>query len=263
MKHNAIIGILICLSLAFMTTLTEAAIDPDTIVGVWLFDDGQGETASDLSENELHGTLQGGPKWVDGKFGKALELDGVGAYVEIPGHENPRDAITVSIWVKSKTENWNQDGFMVEKRNAFIAHPVVNSKNVGWALCNGACWNKPQNWNTNAAGPDDITEWHLYTLTFDSSTGDWKIYVDEQEVSAMVLDKVPINADTGPVFIGRDSCCAGRFGNVFVDEVAIFNVALGQDEIASMANSGLAPIVASVEAEGKMTTTWGKVKTKY
>ncbi len=152
---------------------------------------------------------------------------------------------------------------MVDKRDAFIVHPVVNTKNIGWALCNGACWNKPQNWNTNAAGPADITEWHLYTFTFDSSTGDWKIYVDENEVSAMVLDKVPINADSGPVFIGRDSCCAGRFGNVFIDEVAIFNVVLEQDEIASMANSGLAPIVAPVEAEGKMTTTWGKVKKQY
>ncbi len=105
MKLYAIVGILVCLSLGFIVALTEAAINPDTIVGVWLFDDGQGDTASDLSENELHGTLQGGPKWVDGKFGNALELDGVGAYVEVPAHENPRDAITVSIWVKSKMEN--------------------------------------------------------------------------------------------------------------------------------------------------------------
>ena len=108
-----------------------------------MFDEGSGDVASDISDNGLDGTLQGGPKWVNGKFGKALQLDGTGAFVEVPAHENPREAITVSIWVKSLADNWNQHGWMVEKRDSFVLHPNANSKNVAWALCNGACWNKP------------------------------------------------------------------------------------------------------------------------
>ena len=246
-----------------MVIQTEAEIDPETLVGVWLFDEGKGDVAEDLSGNELDGTLQGDAKWVDGQFGKALELDGVGAYVEIPGHENPRDAITVSIWVKSKTDTWNQHGFMIDKRNAFILHPIVNTKNVAWALCNGGCWNKPGAWSDNAVGPDDITDWHLYTATFDSNSGEWNIYIDGKVESSMDLNKTQLDADIGPVFIGNDTCCAGRFGNVFVDEVAIFSVALEQDDIETLMEKGLAPTITAVKAEDKMATTWGNVKARY
>lgn len=50
-----------------------AALDPDTLVGVWKFDEGKGNTAKDSSGNGNDGTLTNKPKWVDGKFGKALE----------------------------------------------------------------------------------------------------------------------------------------------------------------------------------------------
>lgn len=263
MKLCVFITILISLSFSFMIVQTEAAIDPETLVGAWLFDEGKGDVAEDLSGNELDGALKGNPKWVDGKFGKALELDGVGAYVEIPAHENPQDAITVSIWVKSKTDTWNQHGFMIDKRNAYILHPIVNTKNVAWAVCNNGCWNKPNAWNTSPAGPDDITEWHLYTATFDSNSGKWNLYIDGKVESSMDLNKAPLDADADRVFIGNDTCCAGRFGNVFIDEVAIFNVALEADDIETLHEKGLAPTVTAVAAEGKMTTAWGKVKTRY
>ncbi len=108
-----------------------------------MFDEGKGTVAEDLLGNELDGTLKGDPKWVDGKFGKALELDGSGAFVEVPGHENPREEITVSIWVKSKTDTWNQHGFFVEKRNAYVLHPNANTKVVAWATCTTAAGTNP------------------------------------------------------------------------------------------------------------------------
>ena len=257
MQLCVLVAILVCLSFGFMVIQTEAAIDPETLVGAWLFDEGKGTVAEDLSGNELNGTLQGDPKWVDGKFGKALELDGSGAFVEVPAHENPREEITISIWVKSKTDTWNQHGFFVEKRNAYVLHPNANTKVVAWATCNNGCWNKPHAWSTNAVGPDNITDWHLYTVTYNSNTGEWFIYIDAKEESSLDLNKDPLDADTGPVFIGRDTCCAGRFGNVIIDEVAIFSVALEQDDIETLMNKGLAPTLTDVQAEGKMATTVG------
>ncbi|MDE0401240.1 MAG: hypothetical protein OXL96_25875 [Candidatus Poribacteria bacterium] len=121
---------LTCLSLMLFISAVSAEIDPDTLVGLWLFDEGNGKVATDASENGLDGELVDGPKWVDGKFGDGLELDGSGAHVVIPAHDNPRDAITVSIWVKSHTDTWNQHGWMVEKRNAYIIHPNQGTKNV-------------------------------------------------------------------------------------------------------------------------------------
>ncbi|MCY3551955.1 MAG: hypothetical protein OXH39_15950, partial [Candidatus Poribacteria bacterium] len=63
-----------------------AEIDPKNITGMWLFDEGKGGTAADSSENGNDGEIHGA-KWVDGKFGKALEFDGVSNWVEVP-HSN-------------------------------------------------------------------------------------------------------------------------------------------------------------------------------
>ena len=52
-------------------------------------------------------------------------------------------------------------------------------------------------------------------------------------------------------------------GNGIVDEVAIFNVALEQADIKALMKNGLEGTVLDVDVEGKMTTTWGNVKTQY
>ena len=98
----------------------------------------------------------------------------------------------------------------------------------------------------------------------DSATGEWNIYIDGVSESSMTINKDPIDADDGPLFIGRDTCCDGRFGNAIIDEVAIFNVALGEDDIQMMMDQGLsAMLLTPVETEDKLSTTWGKVKEQY
>ena len=257
----------VCCSLFLMGVLcvstASAKIDPDTVVGLWLFDEGKGKIATDASENGLDGDLENGPRWVAGKFGEGLEFDGSGAHVIIPDHANPTEAITVTIWVKSNTDTWNQHGWMVEKRNAYIIHPNQGTKNVSWPICNGGCWNKPGGWRDGEIGPKDITEWHMYTTTFDSNTGEWYIYIDGEEASAMDIAKNPLDPDNGPVYIGNDTCCAGRFADAVVDEVAIFDVALEPEDIQSLYKNGLYFSVLAVEPADKMTTTWADVKVKY
>ena len=46
------------------------------IVGQWLLDETSGTVAKDTSGNGNDGEIIGKPNWVNGKFGKALELDG-------------------------------------------------------------------------------------------------------------------------------------------------------------------------------------------
>lgn len=202
-----VIGIaLMCISLIFgLTCHSIAAIDPGTIKGLWLFDDGAGTIAKDSSGNGLDGDLIDGPVWVTGRFGGALEFDGVASYVIIPDHASPNDAITVTAWVKSATETWNQHGWIAEKRDAFIMHCNQGSTNVAFPISNGAPWNVPFAWDTGAVGPEDITVWHMYTGTFDSATGEWKIYIDGELASELALNPAPIIEDIGPIYIGNDT----------------------------------------------------------
>ena len=56
----------------------------DALVGYWAFDEGKGDIAKDYSGNKNDGVLKGGPTWVAGKFGNALEFDGIDDNVEVP-----------------------------------------------------------------------------------------------------------------------------------------------------------------------------------
>ena len=66
--------VFVCFSLLFSGVLfvstASAAIDPGTVTGLWLFDEGKGNVVTDASENGLEGEFEGKPKWVEGKFGE-------------------------------------------------------------------------------------------------------------------------------------------------------------------------------------------------
>jgi len=73
----AIISVSIIFFGLMFTGQSFAKINPKSIVGIWLFDEGKGDLVKDSSGNKNDGKLMNGPKWVDGKFGQALEFDGV------------------------------------------------------------------------------------------------------------------------------------------------------------------------------------------
>ena len=90
------------LSFILMDVVTpqSAAINPQSIVGAWLFDEGKGDIAADGSVNA---GKRGGASdlklndaaWVEGKFGTALKFNGQQRQAEVsdeflPGGLEPR-----------------------------------------------------------------------------------------------------------------------------------------------------------------------------
>ena len=61
---------------------SAAAIDSQSVVGLWGFDEREGDLARDSSGRGNDGTLIGNPEWVEGKFGAALQFDGADDYVD-------------------------------------------------------------------------------------------------------------------------------------------------------------------------------------
>ena len=100
------------------------------LVGYWSFDEGTSTRATDFSGNGNHGTLtdagDGLPVWVNGKRGKALDMDvgspsgyvdaGLGSTLNIPGD------VSVCVWTKSMVRvnrlvgNQNNGGFRLQYR---------------------------------------------------------------------------------------------------------------------------------------------------
>jgi len=79
----------------------ENQISNQGLIAYYTFDEGNGETLHDLSGNHHDGIIHNGI-WTDGISGKALEFNGVNAYVSLPASTIGNwDSLTYSFWAKT------------------------------------------------------------------------------------------------------------------------------------------------------------------
>jgi len=191
----------------------------------------------DLSGKNNNGTIYGAIR-TRGYLRYALSFDGVNDYVEVPHSPdiNPTQAITVIVWAKSNTENWNKSGMLVSKRNAYILHPWEGGRYIAFFIHDGIDWRSSGNYFV-----PDLTIWHLYTGTYDSVTGELRLYVDgilRREYTLFVT----INPDTGSMFIGWDDGVPGRYLNGFIGSVRLYNEAKSESWIKKFYNYGISKL---------------------
>ena len=130
MKYSLIaIGVLFIIGLSVSSTY--AKIDPETAVGIWLFEEKKGNEVEDSSGKGHNGMIQGPTKWVEGKFGEALEFAG-GNSVSIPDDDafnfGEKKSFTVVFWFSFENpQDWNR---LVRERNP----SPWGSGNAGWEI---------------------------------------------------------------------------------------------------------------------------------
>ena len=234
------------------TGMSSAELDPATIAGLWLFDEGNGDVAHDSSDNGNDGEFVGDLGWVDGMFGTALEFNGVDHRINC-GNDPSLDvteAFTLMAWGKYTT-----------------SAPLDYMNHTG---CGGyflATWenkiNFPLQCDAAASIGDPVNdgEWHHVAGVYAEGEG-VKLYYDGElhmEVPGYVPN-VPIQ-NTGNLIIGAYGTESDEFFDGAMDEVAVFNVALEADVIKDIATNGFATVLA-VSPEEKLTVTWGKIKTE-
>ena len=221
------------------------------------FDDGAGNTAKDLSENKNDGEIVGNAKWTDGKHGKCLEF-AAGSYVkmnEIPSYD-VSEAITLMAWVNTNTvttwarvidkSQWQDNGFdlaLSQVSAAPLFEFFVNNA-TSQALANT---------------PVNDGKWHFIVGTFGNKT--LRIYVNgikENEVKS--TGDVNIKTNNWPITIGVEANnLTGQPYVGMIDEVAIFNRELSENEIQNIYQNGI-PASSSVSPRSKLTITWGEIK---
>jgi hypothetical protein len=242
-----------------LTASSDAKIDPETITGMWLFDEGDGDIAEDLSGNGNDGTLEGAT-WVDGKFGKAIEFNGVSDYVDT-GNDPITDTVgttilSISAWVKRATDT----------SRVLVA---IRRSPGGYVLGVGILG--------AAANQIKMTKYavvDIYLGDFPQDT-DWHHLVgvwDEQGQTAYIDGVINgesgntanfSSASAGNLLIGGDTGDQG-FTDGAIDDVAIFNVALTEDDVNDIMNQGLGRATGAtlVSPEGRLATVWGEIKEK-
>ncbi len=240
----------------FVST-SYALVDPNSVVAIWLFDEGSGTTARDSSGNGYDGTLMGGVSWVPGKFGGALEFNGTDAYVDT-GQQllEQVEEFSILLWVQKGNITASRIGLAGQNDTVefgFIAPTTVE------------LWSEGAGTNAQVSYVHPEGEWHhvgatgdLFSLTtyLDGTLGgQTTIGVANHGSSAFNF-----NIGGGGVFDGT-----GNFYTGAIDEVAVFNVALAEDDIRTIMEAGLGETLGltAVSSEGKLAASWGGLKAGY
>ena len=237
-----------------------ADIDPKNIMGMWLLDEGKGGIATDLSEQGNDGEIHGA-KWVDGKFGKALEFDGVSNWIEVPHSATVGFKTGTSFTITLYFKGTKVGGALVGKN-----YEDTSQATPWYLLWDDGSANKITLYLRDSAGTsfraDGTTvigddKWHFIVGRADADAGKSSVWIDgKMEAEADFNAKDGYGTSEGVFHIGRHY---DRYTAGIIDDVALFNVALEEEDMETIMNNGV-ETAAAVEPVNKLTTTWGRIK---
>ena len=224
------------------------------IVGQWLLDETSGTVAKDTSGNGNDGEIIGKANWVNGKFGKALELDGTSTGLKVaPGLALKN--FTAVLWVnsgkdwgKTRTELWC--GSQTYGDSVLIRGDDRADWKKGEAMLH---WTDGAAWHAIGSGKLKSKTWYHLAGTFNGNT--LKFYVDGKLVGQK---DTKIGAGSKDTFIGCHPNPTNYFQGM-IDEVAIFDDALGGVEISKIATDGFGGATPVFPVD-KLATKWSKIR---
>lgn len=237
-------------SLLVIANLGVANVAEDGLVAYWPFDEGTGKKAEDVTGNGHDGKFAGAPKWVDGKFGTALEFDGEEDHVVVADDAALaiEENITFMAWF-SPGDVLTSRRLMVKNNSIFVIFDFGNKDSIDFLV-------KPDNTFAESTTTDwKVGEWYHFAGTFDGKT--MKVYVNGK-LEGEAANNVPIAPSDLELWIGGDDF--GRPTDFFpgtIDEVRLYEKTLTEAEIQKVMETP-----QDVEARGKLTTAWGKIKAR-
>ena len=242
------------------------------LIGYWRFDEGGGTIANDSSgkghDGQVYVYNTTFTNWTVGKYGSALDFDGINDYVQA-NFTLPTNSLTIVLWVKPRDIR----GFGYPR----FAHPIgLGGNTVTIYLHQGdyeADPGGPFAYKFNYSGQkaeDDIgihisNQWQHLAVTFDGSNT--KGYFNG------VLNQTTIGESSSPIVYSDNNVTIGNlnmisktnFFNGTIDEVKIYNRVLNSTEIQDDYNLPPNKLKISLDYDNiiiKGTSRWGKGTTK-
>jgi hypothetical protein len=208
-----------------------AKADPN-LVGWWKLDDEiSGTDVPDYSGEDRYGTLRGNPKWVEGYYKDALQLDGADDFVDFgtpTGWPAGTAARTLCGWGKTDTigAGWRWMAAYGAEGIGLAMFIGKGSDVTGADLYGGGYGEVADIWVVNFW---EVDTWHFICLTYDGMTA--KLYAD-----GALLVSEPKTWDLVPnrAHIGRQVNNAAEFWDGLVDDVRVYNKALTLEEITQV-----------------------------
>ncbi|MCG9129818.1 LamG domain-containing protein [Candidatus Poribacteria bacterium] len=233
-------------------TLPNYMAAADDIIFHFPFDEGNGDTTNDKSNNKFKGTIKNA-EWVEGVVGEALEFNNGFVNVDPFGVDVP-DEMTIEMWFKptEKIAGGGRIDLLYRQTGGGRPHFTFNRGGLLFG-CYVA---------TNAVEFQVIStytafdpQWYYLVLTQDQDKAivyiDGKKDAEENAGGAVRMD-----------FSANGMCIAANQGNSnffngTIDEVKMRNVALSAEDVKKNMDQALA-----VDANDKLTTTWGDLKSR-
>lgn len=280
-KSSILFASLIVISL-ILVTQTNARVDPKLAVGIWLFNEGKGDEAKDITENANNGVLKDKPNWVDGKMGKCLEFDGKASCVEVAKSDSLdiADTITIVGWVHPYF--YGQSGKKNADAGSGLSVNILSKMESAGSYIGPYWWEYRNSGQVNgyfaAAAPAGtyltptipnlpVDKWSHIASTYDSASGVANVYLDGN--LAQTLSNKGFGAlKAGVELVIGSGKGAGDYGKPFngmIDEVAVFHTALAQKDIKNIMENGLERELGLVAVSPleSLVTTWANVKCKF
>ncbi len=244
------ISIIVLIGLLALVVSYGGAVDKPLVVYLSL-DESDLDDIKDLSPNENDVIVEGGAS-VDGKFGKAFAFENTSEYVEVPNNDNmnPTEELTVEAWV-----------YVNERPTAWSALVGKNPYTVGYLMWTeaslgprGLIWVGGTRYNVDSN--KTITQGNWHHVCYTAKQGQMDIYVDGELTGTSKFPEGPFGTNANALRAGGQGGGAGFDG--IIDEVAVYSVALTQEEIQQ--DMEKTPLTFSVEPSGKLATTWAEIK---
>ncbi len=231
-----------------------AAFEEETVL-LYLFDEEVNDEATDLSEFENHGEITDAEWTEDGKISGALVFNGASSLIEVPHHDSLSpggDALTVEAWFKPTTF---PGGHPPIARKGSVAESGWGFDTPGGKI-RGFVYTAPGDPAVaNGTTPMKVDTWHHVAMVYDGE--EIRIYLDG-ELDGEVARSGDINENEASVWIGKKAN-ENIWLDGTMDEFRILNIAITQEQIQEDMSEGIA---FAVEVTGKLTTTWGRIKSE-
>jgi len=261
MKTIVIRTTLVCIGLVLIHLVpvgqSYAKVDLEAAIAIWLFDEGKGEEAQDSTGNG-HDSELNDTKWVDGKFGKALSFDGGSSNGKTP--ETDAFAVqdfTICFFVNPGAQD-----------EAIVSLIDYSHTNCNWVVQSESAmatklWymgyrGTDETWQNNAAGYVPFTEGEWQHVAFVKTDVEVLAYKDGVLIHTHKNNNPKVKYEPYPLNFGG-WYGTSRYFNGILDDVAIFEGALSEDDIKDIATRGLVD-AADVSLKEKLATTWSTIK---
>ena len=219
---------LICVAFVALMAGLMAGTTRAELVGQWKFDEGSGTTAYDSSGNGYDGTLEGGASWADGRFKGGIELDGTSGYISVPDFQLTTDTITFVAWVNGwKGADWAP---LISSRVVNACEMIFSDNDTlryVWNNDSSETWG----WTGGPVIPQDT--WTMLAVTIDPAGATAYVYTDDGGLTQTSNAIAHVEQTVGALQIGFSY--APRYVRGIMDEVAVYDHALTEDEILTLA----------------------------